>query len=124
MALHDGGMFGDARRRRGGELQHRLLFPASSVQRRQPSAACAMRCCRYLWITIIYNVTYTCALYALLLFYMGTHELLAPFNPLLKFAVVKSVVFLTFWQVLPCPASMHRCFCHWGLPHISPYCHA
>ena len=34
----------------------------------------------------MYNVTYTCALYALLLFYMGTHELLAPFNPLLKFA--------------------------------------
>ena len=57
---------------------------------------------RYLWITIIYNVTYTCALYALLLFYMGTHELLAPFNPLLKFAVVKSVVFLTFWQVPAC----------------------
>ena len=55
--------------------------------------------CRYLWITILYNVTYTLALYALLLFYMGTHELLAPFNPLLKFAVVKSVVFLTFWQV-------------------------
>ena len=30
---------------------------------------------------------------------MGTHELLAPFNPLLKFMVVKMVVFLTFWQV-------------------------
>lgn len=60
-------------------------------------------CCRYLWITIIYNVTYTMALYALVLFYMGTHELLAPFNPLLKFAVVKAVVFLTFWQVLSQP---------------------
>lgn len=55
--------------------------------------------CRYLWITIIYNITYTLALYSLVLFYMGTHELLAPFNPLLKFAVVKAVVFLTFWQV-------------------------
>ena len=54
---------------------------------------------RYLWITIIYNITYTMALYALVLFYMGTHELLAPFNPLLKFTVVKMVVFLTFWQV-------------------------
>ncbi|KAL4527279.1 hypothetical protein Ndes2437A_g02452 [Nannochloris sp. 'desiccata'] len=39
----------------------------------------------YLWITIIYNITYTFALYALLLFYMGTHELLEPFRPLLKF---------------------------------------
>ncbi|BDA41803.1 Transmembrane protein 184B at N-terminal half [Coccomyxa sp. Obi] len=54
----------------------------------------------YLWITILYNVTYSIALYALVLFYMGTHELLAPFNPLLKFAVVKAVVFLTFWQGL------------------------
>ena len=39
------------------------------------------------------------ALYALLLFYMGTHDLLAPFKPMLKFTVVKLVVFLTFWQV-------------------------
>ena len=71
--------------------------------------------CRYLWITILYNVTYTCALYALLLFYMGTHELLAPFNPLLKFAVVKSVVFLTFWQARrPAPAFM-ACTCCYGL---------
>ena len=53
---------------------------------------------RYLWITIIYNLTYTTALYALLLFYMGTHDLLAPFKPMLKFTVVKLVVFLTFWQ--------------------------
>ena len=54
----------------------------------------------YLWITIIYNITYTLALYALLLFYMGTHELLEPFRPLLKFILVKSVIFLTFWQGL------------------------
>ena len=55
--------------------------------------------CRYLWITLVYNVTYTLALYALLLFYLGTHDLLAPFKPMLKFLVVKSIVFLTFWQV-------------------------
>ena len=54
----------------------------------------------YLWITIVYNITYTVALYALLLFYMGTHELLEPFRPLLKFVLVKSVIFLTFWQGL------------------------
>jgi hypothetical protein len=54
----------------------------------------------YLWITVIYNITYTVALYALLLFYLGTHELLAPFRPLLKFVLVKSVIFLTFWQGL------------------------
>jgi len=39
-------------------------------------------------------------LYALLLFYMGTHELLEPFRPLLKFILVKSVIFLTYWQGL------------------------
>ena len=54
----------------------------------------------YLWITIVYNITYTIALYALLLFYMGTHELLEPFRPLLKFILVKSVIFLTYWQGL------------------------
>eukprot|EP00884_Botryococcus_braunii_P002753 jgi/Botrbrau1/12479/Bobra.0169s0026.1 len=54
----------------------------------------------YLWITVFYNITYSMALYALLLFYLGTHELLAPFNPLIKFILVKSVIFLTFWQGL------------------------
>lgn len=54
--------------------------------------------CRYLWITVFYNITYSMALYALLLFYLGTHELLAPFNPLIKFILVKSIIFLTFWQ--------------------------
>ena len=55
--------------------------------------------CRYLYITIVYNVTYSVALLALFMFYMGAHDLLAPFNPLLKFVLVKSVVFFTFWQV-------------------------
>ncbi|KAL3156384.1 hypothetical protein ABBQ38_000699 [Trebouxia sp. C0009 RCD-2024] len=54
----------------------------------------------YLWITIVYNITYTVALYALLLFYLGAHDLLAPYNPLLKFVLVKSVIFMTFWQSL------------------------
>lgn len=30
----------------------------------------------------------------------GTHELLAPFKPLLKFALVKAVIFLSYWQGL------------------------
>ena len=47
----------------------------------------------------MYNITYTVALYALLLFYLGAHDLLAPYNPLLKFVLVKSVIFMTFWQV-------------------------
>lgn len=54
--------------------------------------------CRYLYITIVYNITYSVALFALFMFYLGTHDLLAPFNPLMKFVLVKSVVFFTFWQ--------------------------
>lgn len=50
----------------------------------------------------MYNVTYSVALLALFMFYMGTHDLLAPFNPLMKFVLVKSVVFFTFWQVWTC----------------------
>ncbi|XP_070581334.1 transmembrane protein 184B-like [Ptychodera flava] len=52
----------------------------------------------YLYITIIYNISVSTALYALFLFYQATKELLAPFDPVLKFCVVKSVIFLSFWQ--------------------------
>ena len=58
----------------------------------------------------MYNVTYSVALLALFMFYMGAHDLLAPFNPLLKFVLVKSVVFFTFWQVL---AARNRGFDSW-----------
>ena len=67
--------------------------------------------CRYLWITVVYNITYTVALYALLLFYMGAHDLLAPYNPLLKFVLVKSVIFMTFWQVSPVLTSQYLPLC-------------
>lgn len=52
----------------------------------------------YLYITIIYNISITLALYGLFLFYFGTRSLLRPFDPLLKFFTIKSVIFLTFWQ--------------------------
>lgn len=52
----------------------------------------------YFYISIMYNVCYTFALYGLMLFWIGASELLQPFNPLLKFVLVKTVVFLTFWQ--------------------------
>ncbi|XP_059835773.1 transmembrane protein 184A isoform X1 [Hypanus sabinus] len=52
----------------------------------------------YLYITIIYNVSVSLALYALFLFYFTTSELLSPFDPVLKFLTVKSVIFLSFWQ--------------------------
>ncbi|MEW5311484.1 MAG: hypothetical protein WDW38_003194 [Sanguina aurantia] len=55
----------------------------------------------YIYIVVVYNFCYTAALYALLLFYLGTEELLHAFNPLLKLILVKTVIFLTFWQFNP-----------------------
>ncbi|XP_013411158.1 transmembrane protein 184B isoform X2 [Lingula anatina] len=52
----------------------------------------------YLYITIVYNISVSLALYALFLFYQATKELLSPYDPVLKFCVVKSVIFLSFWQ--------------------------
>uniref|UniRef100_A0A1A7WP36 Transmembrane protein 184B n=2 Tax=Iconisemion striatum TaxID=60296 RepID=A0A1A7WP36_9TELE len=52
----------------------------------------------YLYVTIIYNISVSLSLYALFLFYFTTRELLSPYSPMLKFFVVKSVIFLSFWQ--------------------------
>lgn len=52
----------------------------------------------YLYITIIYTISYSMALYALALFYVACRDLLQPFNPVPKFVIIKSVVFLTYWQ--------------------------
>ena len=62
----------------------------------------------YPYIAFAYNASYAVALYALLLFYLGARDLLAPFNPLLKFVLVKSVIFLTFWQSILCAALVSR----------------
>lgn len=51
-----------------------------------------------MYITIIYNISVSLSLYALFLFYFATRELLVPYNPVLKFFMVKSVIFLSFWQ--------------------------
>lgn len=52
----------------------------------------------YLYLTIIYTISYSMALYALALFYVACRDLLKPFNPVPKFIIIKSVVFLTYWQ--------------------------
>lgn len=59
----------------------------------------------YLYVTIIYNISVSLALYALFLFYFATRELLSPYSPVLKFFMVKSVIFLSFWQGQP-PVSL------------------
>jgi len=52
----------------------------------------------YLYLTIIYNISISLALYGLFLFYSATKHILAKYEPVLKFLTVKSVIFLTFWQ--------------------------
>lgn len=49
---------------------------------------------------VVYNITYTVALYALALLYMTTHKhpSLKPKRPLAKFTSVKLVIFFTYWQ--------------------------
>ncbi|CEG47806.1 Predicted seven transmembrane receptor-rhodopsin family [Plasmopara halstedii] len=49
-------------------------------------------------LAVVYNFSYSMALYGMYLFYLATRHILQPFNPVLKFFAVKSVVFLTFWQ--------------------------
>jgi hypothetical protein len=52
----------------------------------------------YFYITMIYNISVSLALYALYLFYQATKGLLAPYEPVWKFLTVKSIIFLSFWQ--------------------------
>jgi len=70
----------------------------------------------YQWsLFIVYNISYSVALYALYLVYWASHEhqALQSKRPLLKFISVKMIVFLTFWQALllpkaPLPGSSSR----------------
>lgn len=52
----------------------------------------------YLYIMLINNFSITLALYGLFLFYFATKGMLKPYQPVLKFFTIKSVIFLTFWQ--------------------------
>jgi len=48
----------------------------------------------------VYNVSYTVALYALLLFYLAIRDDVRQYNCVRKFFAVKTVVFATYWQAL------------------------
>jgi len=52
----------------------------------------------YLYLNIVYNLSISLAMYALLLFYTATREMLYKYHPVVKFFTVKSIVFLSFWQ--------------------------
>lgn len=52
----------------------------------------------YIYITMIYNLSVSLALYGLILFYQATKDLLSPYEPVWKFLSVKSIIFMSFWQ--------------------------
>ncbi|XP_061703155.1 transmembrane protein 184A [Syngnathoides biaculeatus] len=62
----------------------------------------------YLYITIVYNFSVSLSLYALFLFFFATSDLLRPYEPVLKFLTIKSVIFLSFWQGMVL-AILERC---------------
>ena len=52
----------------------------------------------HFYVFFFSNVSQMWALYCLVMFYVALKEELAPFNPVLKFVIVKAVVFFCFWQ--------------------------
>lgn len=52
----------------------------------------------YFYITMVYNMSVSLALYGLILFYQATKDLLSPYEPVWKFLSVKSIIFMSFWQ--------------------------
>jgi len=55
----------------------------------------------YQWILgILYNISYTWALYVLFLLYVATKSFLVQYDPVKKFLAVKVVIFMTYYQAL------------------------
>jgi len=52
----------------------------------------------YLYATIVNNIGVTIALYFLVEFYKLAREDLKPYRPILKFGVIKGIVFFCYWQ--------------------------
>lgn len=57
------------------------------------------------FVAIVYNISYTYALYCLYVFYLATSRLISEFRPVLKFASIKVIVFATYYQSLLVKAS-------------------
>ncbi|RKP05420.1 organic solute transporter Ostalpha-domain-containing protein [Thamnocephalis sphaerospora] len=52
----------------------------------------------YLWITLVYNVTFSWCLYCLSMFFLALHRDLEPFRAVPKFFCIKAIIFFSFWQ--------------------------
>jgi hypothetical protein len=84
-----------------GAIQFVVIKPLMAV------ISCVMMSMDLFWdpsyqmfLNVVYNLAYTVALYALVLFYTATKTMLAEYHPVNKFLAVKGLVFLTFWQML------------------------
>ena len=61
----------------------------------------------YVYTTVLYNISISIALYSLMVFYKAAEPYLRPHKPLLKFAIVKALIFATFWQGLVVSVLFH-----------------
>lgn len=66
-------------------------------------------------VTLGYNVSITLALNALMTFYICLRQELEPYNVILKFFSIKSVVFFSYWQGLAVA------LCGWVIPLIAEH---
>lgn len=54
----------------------------------------------YLYVAVLYNLSICVALYALMAFYFAAEPYLKPHKPVLKFVMIKLIIFVTFWQAV------------------------
>lgn len=84
-----------------GTLQFVIVKPVTAILSLIMLAAGKYDDIVYQWfLFIVYNISYSWALYVLYLFYQATKDLLRDFKPVQKFFAVKLVVFMTYWQSL------------------------
>jgi hypothetical protein len=52
----------------------------------------------WIYVIFIHNVSLWICLYSLWLFFLSTKHYLRPFSPVLKFTLIKGIIFISFWQ--------------------------
>jgi len=52
----------------------------------------------WIYVMLIHNVSLWVCLYSLWLFFLSTRHYLRHFSPALKFGLIKSIIFISFWQ--------------------------
>lgn len=85
---------------RASVLQFVFVKPAGSALKLYATnhEHTAIRTIVLVLVALVNNLSISCALYGLVLFYHAAHELLLPHHPFEKFLSVKAVVFFSFWQ--------------------------